>query len=309
MNGLSYQVLHAKKMEQEQKKFKPIYGSEIYFIDSITKWEKDYEEYLKKLEEQKKNKVKDNEVEIIEEGHNEIKNDSNYNIKRKNHMVLLAQNQEGLYNLFKMISISHQKPYFYRKPRIDMELLKKYNKNIIASSACIGGIYGKCYYQNYNKESDTINEEQFYIDMINVTKDMLNIFQDRWYMELQWNLLPQQHLINKCIIKVSKELNVPVITTVDSHYPRPELWKDRILYNKIGWLGKSEKDKFERLNNPLPSDINDLEYELWVKNGDQVWESYKKYSKQLNQIYDDDFIKETIERTYDIAHNKIEKFY
>jgi len=43
MNGLAYQVLHAKKMHAEGKKFKPIFGVEAYFIPSIVEWQKEYE--------------------------------------------------------------------------------------------------------------------------------------------------------------------------------------------------------------------------------------------------------------------------
>ena len=46
MNALSYQVLHAKKMKAEGKKFKPIFGIEAYFIDDIDKWKKEKEERL-----------------------------------------------------------------------------------------------------------------------------------------------------------------------------------------------------------------------------------------------------------------------
>jgi len=47
MNGLSHQVLHAMKMEAEGKEFKPIYGIEAYFIDSVSKWREEYEEVRK----------------------------------------------------------------------------------------------------------------------------------------------------------------------------------------------------------------------------------------------------------------------
>ena len=51
MNGLAYQVLHAKKMKQEGKDFKPIFGCEAYFIPSIEEWQ---EEYIKAMEDKKR---------------------------------------------------------------------------------------------------------------------------------------------------------------------------------------------------------------------------------------------------------------
>ena len=46
MNGLAYQVLHAKKMQEEGKDFKPIYGCEAYFIPSIEEWREEYEKAM-----------------------------------------------------------------------------------------------------------------------------------------------------------------------------------------------------------------------------------------------------------------------
>ncbi|MDD2402202.1 MAG: PHP domain-containing protein, partial [Clostridia bacterium] len=54
------------------------------------------------------------------------------------HLVLLAENQEGYSNLLKLVSAAWLEGFYY-KPRVDMELLKKYNKGLIALSACIAG--------------------------------------------------------------------------------------------------------------------------------------------------------------------------
>ena len=59
----------------------------------------------------------------------------------------------------------------------------------------------------------------------------------------------------------------------------------------------------------MPESLDKVPHELYPKNGDQMWESYKKYSSELGEKYDDDLIMESIERTYDIAHNRIENFY
>ncbi len=54
------------------------------------------------------------------------------------HLVLLAENQEGYQNLMKIVSIGFTEGYYY-KPRVDMDVLKKYSKGIIALSACLAG--------------------------------------------------------------------------------------------------------------------------------------------------------------------------
>ena len=143
MNGTSYQVLHAKKMEKEGKSFKPIYGVEAYFIEDIVDWRKTYDEYRA---DKKKARTLSNErtgTNIEAEGASKSKGNP---LNRSRHLVLLAMNQEGLNNIYKMVSESYNGDYFYRKPRIDYALLNKYSSGIICLSACLGGVYAGCYW-------------------------------------------------------------------------------------------------------------------------------------------------------------------
>jgi DNA polymerase III alpha subunit len=55
--------------------------------------------------------------------------------------------------------------------------------------------------------------------MRDMTKKMLDIFGDRWYGELQWNAIPEQHELNNYVIQMHKEFGIPLISTCDSHYP------------------------------------------------------------------------------------------
>ena len=99
-------------------------------------------------------------------------------------------------------------------------------------------------------------------------------------------------------------MGVEVISTADSHYPRPELWKDREMYRRLGWGGKSPYDG----DNGLPETVDEVGYELYPKNGDQMWESYKRYSAKHGISYDDTFIRDSIERTHHIAFDRCEDF-
>jgi len=139
MNGLAYQVLHAKKMQEAGKEFKPIFGCEAYFTPSIEEW---HEAYSQAMADKKKARAikKDAQSGATVEDEGDSKKIQGI-LKRRRHLVLLAQNQTGLNNLFKLVSESYQPENFYRYPRIDYALLKKYNEGIIASSACLGGVY------------------------------------------------------------------------------------------------------------------------------------------------------------------------
>ena len=132
---------------------------------------------------------------------------------------------------------------------------------------------------------------------------MVGIFGDRWYGELQWNAVPEQHALNKCIIKMHEEFGIPLVSTADSHYPTPTAWKDRELYKRLGWLGRGAP---EWLDMTLPGAVSDMDYELYPKNGDQMWDDYLKYSKGYE--YEDELVLSSIEQSHNIAFDRIEQF-
>ena len=300
MNGLAYQIMHAKKMKAEGKDFKPIFGCEAYFIPSVSEWRDEYDRIMqdkKAARAAKKEASSGATVEDEEASKKAVRNILN----RRRHLVLLAQNQKGLNNLFKLISESYQPENFYRYPRIDFDLLEKYNEGIIASSACLGGVYAGCYWENRDKGPEAVLEA-----MRGTTRRMQSIFGDRWYGELQWNNIPEQHELNKHIIQIAKEFDLELISTADSHYPNPDAWKDRELYKRLGWLGKGRPSWAG--DGELPIDVDEIGYELYPKNGDQMWESYKNYSEQCGAEYDDQLVYDSLTTTHFIAHERIESF-
>ena len=296
MNGLSHQVLHAKKMKAEGKDLKPIYGIEAYFIDSVSKWKEEYEEVRKT----KKSKKKEDMSLSIEDEEATKRQEKNI-LNRRAHLVILAQNQKGLNNLFQLVSKSFHSDNFYRYPRMDYEMLAAHNEGLIVSSACMGGPLSKCYWNNREKGDDVVQEA-----MVDTIERFQSIFGDRFYSELQWNSIPEQHEINKYIIEAAGKTNCKLVSTADSHYPTPDTFKDRELYKQLGWLGKSKPDYAE---NTLPQSREELKYELYPKNGDEMWESYKNYSKQCEVNYDDELVQESIRETYRIAHERIDSYY
>lgn len=296
MNGLSYQVLHSKKLQKEGTNFKPIFGCEAYFIPSISEWREEYEKY----KSEKKTKDDESISGATIEDEAAAKKENKSVINRRRHLVLLAMSQKGLNNVFKLISESYRNENFYRYPRIDLALLEKYNEDVIALSACLGGVYAGCYWENREKGEAAILDS--FRDM---TKRMVAIFGDRWYGELQWNNVPEQHILNNYIIKMHQEFGIGLVSTCDSHYPNPDAWKDRELYKRLGWLGSGKPEWGDNL---LPIDVEQIGYELYPKNGTQMWDAYKKYSAISPVQYDDNLVMNSITETYNIAHNRIQKF-
>ena len=103
-NGLAGQVLHAQKMQAEGKDFKPIFGMEAYFIPSISEWR---EEYERVRAEKKAKKGEDDVSGTTVEDENASKRAVKNVLNRRRHLVLLAQNQQGLENIFKLVSESY----------------------------------------------------------------------------------------------------------------------------------------------------------------------------------------------------------
>ena len=141
--------------------------------------------------------------------------------------------------------------------------------------------------------------------MREVTEKMVDIFGDRWYGELQWNNVPEQHELNKYIIQMHKEYGIKLVSTCDSHYPSPDAWRTREAYKRIGYIVKRWKKEIEE----IPEHVDEIGYELYPKNGDQVWESYLKYAKECEVSYDDEIVMQSIKESYHIAHGRIDNFF
>lgn len=298
MAGLAEQVLHAKEMNKQGKDFKPIYGVEAYYHPSIALWQEQFESQSKTKKSKKEKEAGEGSV-LIEDEDDLISvvGDGDLALRHRRHMILLAKNPVGLKNLFTMISKSYTRPYYYFYPRIDLELLKEHSEGIIATNACIGGILGLDYFLNEEN-----GEKAVRIAMRKTVENMIEIYGKDFLGELQWNALEAQHHINKHVIELSKEYDFELISSADAHFPSPEHWKNREIYKRLGWVGEREKGE-------LPETIDGMEYQLYPKDGSQMWESYKKYSKQLGFEYDDSVILNSIEKTHDVAFNRIEKFY
>jgi DNA polymerase-3 subunit alpha len=121
------------------------------------------------------------------------------------HLVLLCMNLQGYKNL-SILSSAGFKDGFYYKPRIDKEILAKHSEGLICLSACLKGeVAWLC---GRNKMEEAAAAAAWYAD----------IFPDRYYIELQENTLPEQDLVNKRLLQLAGEMNLPLVATNDCHY-------------------------------------------------------------------------------------------
>ncbi|MDD3971511.1 MAG: DNA polymerase III subunit alpha [Clostridia bacterium] len=122
------------------------------------------------------------------------------------HLVLLAKNNTGLHNLMKIVSQSFEDGYYY-KPRVDTELLRQYSEGIIALSACLSGEIPEAILEkDYEKAKNKANQ---YVDIFG---------KENFFLELQYNKIPEQSVVNQQLIKLSNEMDIPLVATNDVHY-------------------------------------------------------------------------------------------
>jgi DNA polymerase-3 subunit alpha len=121
------------------------------------------------------------------------------------HLVLLAQNSTGYKNLVKLSSLAYTEG-FYAKPRMDRELLAKYNEGIVVSSACMAGeIAHHLLCEEYDQARSVAS---WYGD----------VFKDRYYLEVQAHDSENQAILNRRVFQLAQELNLPVLATNDAHF-------------------------------------------------------------------------------------------
>ena len=125
------------------------------------------------------------------------------------HLVLLAKNQLGYENLIKMVSYGFTEG-FYKKPRIDFELLEKYHEGIIALSACLAGPVARTVLRvGYDKAKEMAIKYR-------------DLFGEDFYLELQDHGMPEQKQVNQALMRIHDETGIPLVATNDSHYIKAE---------------------------------------------------------------------------------------
>lgn len=139
--------------------------------------------------------------------------------KEQYHLVLLASDDEGYRNLMKLVSCGCTDGFYY-KPRIDHDLLARYSKGLIASSACLGGeIPGMIM---SGDEAGALSRAMMYRDILG---------DGNFFLEIQGNSIPEQATVNKALIAMSRGHGLPLVATNDAHYMKRSdaEWHDVLL--------------------------------------------------------------------------------
>ena len=127
----------------------------------------------------------------------------------RNHLILLAENNQGLKNLYKLTSEAYD--HFYRKPHVTWEMLERYHDGVICLTACPSGLLSRTILNGGMELACKVMER------------FIGIFgKDNFFVELQRHHLPNEELIHDKLVALAKKYEVKLVVTTDSHYPDPE---------------------------------------------------------------------------------------
>jgi len=146
------------------------------------------------------------------------------------HLILLAMNDHGYHNLMELNSIAFTEGFYY-KPRIDDEALRSHSDDLICLSACLGGeILQNLLHGQY----EAAKERALWFK---------GVFGDRYYLELQDHGLKEQKRTNPLLMRLSKELGIPLVVTNDIHYIEKD---DADAHDILLCIGTASKRSDER---------------------------------------------------------------
>ncbi|MFA6790761.1 MAG: DNA polymerase III subunit alpha, partial [Parcubacteria group bacterium] len=186
---------------------------------------------------------------------NGIGNKNNTELDRtRYHLTLLAKDGTGYKNLMKLVTIAHLEGFYY-KPRIDMEVLKKYSKGLIGMSGCIQG------------EIPQLAINKGYEEARKKALEYENIFgKGNFYLEIQHHPdFKNQEIANEGLIRISKEIEIPIVATGDIHYAKlQDNYTQDILLCIQTNRKIQEKDR-----------MNLMDFDLSMRSGEEISKAFK----------------------------------
>ncbi len=197
------------------------------------------------------------------------------------HLVLLAENEAGWHNLIRLSSDSYVKGFYY-KPRMDKSTLERWSEGLIAINGHLGSSLA-----HYLESYETTGDEQHWQHALEEARWHAATFapgaggEPRFYVELQRHI-DEQEAINPHLIRLARELELPLVCDNDSHFLTADDWDSHDSLVCIS-TGKS-KDDTERMRYPP---------ELYVKSPQEMWKLFGDYADGAG--------KEALENTVKIA--------
>jgi len=147
-----------------------------------------------------------------------------------NHLVLLAETNEGYKNLIKLVSAGYTEGFYYR-PRIDKDLLAQHATGLIGLSSCLKGEVASAL---------KVEQARPALEAAARLRDILG--PDNFFLEMQYQGIEEQKIVNRGLVPLARELNLPLVATNDVHYLRQGDYQPHDILLCIG-TGKTVNDE------------------------------------------------------------------
>ena len=198
------------------------------------------------------------------------------------HIIFLAMNQTGWNNLIKLQSEAADKCTYNGRFLMDFDLIKKYNEGLICTTACIGSLFSKLIQQKKLEEAEKL-----------ILK-FKEIFQDRFYLEIQPLTLPAQYVTNEFFLSMYKKYNIEPVATSDVHYLLKEDHDDHDTFMCIA-MGRLKDEAIDKevyikahKNDPLGKKFKPrMKYtnDYWFRSKEEMVEGFIQQEADSIAIY------------------------
>jgi DNA polymerase III subunit alpha len=249
-HGVMYGAMDFYK-KAKKAGIKPIIGCEVYIVTKGSRFDKGKQDIPEDTM-----LGKDNGGKTISKLSNRK---SNYD-----HLLLLAKDLEGYYNLIKLCSLGHTEGFYY-KPRIDSELLRENSKGLVCTTACAGGVVSSHILRGDLRAAKEAAE---------IYKDIFG--PEDFYLEIQNHGMEVEERVREHMPKLAKELGLKLIATNDVHYIKYEHHIPHNLYLYINTdLSKDKEGK------DLERDLRYGTDQVYFKSAEEMCELFKDYPEAI----------------------------
>ena len=199
------------------------------------------------------------------------------------HLILLCENQTGYKNMCWLNSIGFTDGQAFGKPRIDFELLEKYHEGIICLSACIAGEIPQLLMAGKTEEAYATATK--YRDLFGP---------DHYYIEMQDHGMKEQRDLAPKLLKLARDLNIPIVLSNDAHYTEKDDWEAQFALTCIGFKNLLNDPN----NTPMGTDDDGTRHpEFYLKSEDEMRQTFRGVPEITPEI-----MEEMIANTVKIAN-------
>ncbi len=240
---------------------KPIIGCEVYIVTKGSRFDKGKD--IQGLDSGFTNIKLEKSAALQGKPGKQLNRKSNYD-----HLVLLAKNEQGYKNLVKLVSLAQIEGFYY-KPRLDVELLKQYSGDLVALSACAGGVVSTHLVKGNleeAKEAAVIYKE---------------IFNNDFYLEIQNHGIGIEQPILENMPRIAKDVGLKLIASNDIHYIKHE---HAIPHNLFLYINTDLSREKEGLD--LEKDLRYGTDQVYFKSAEQMCELFKKFPEAIDSTFE-----------------------